>query len=388
VWIAVAIAVALVPWASHAQISRVATTTAALRASPVFFHGKQVAVLGTTTPMRDVVRLDDPGATPDATPAAAAASQTAGRGIYVYFRERPTRSNGELRGEFWDLGRLTEGDTRFSAYDFRPLLEAVTQGRWPGRDQVFVILGASLIDEHLPTTPTLRSIALAPARYENKGVTVSGRFRGRNLFGDLAGPLSSPSKYDFVVQSADAALWVTGIRPRGKGFELDPGARVDTGRWIQVEGTVRRDASRSWIEAREIELTSAPQETATPVEVEVPITPPEPPPTVVFSSPVADEPDVETTTVVRVQFSRDMDSRSFKDRIRVGYVTTPQATDRGPAPPSFSFAYNVGSRGVEVKFASPLERFQTVRVELLEGIKTIDGDAFPPWTLTFVTGGR
>ncbi len=224
---------------------------------------------------------------------------------------------GELRGEFWDLGRLTEGDSRFASVDFRPLLESVTQGRWPGRDQVFVVLNASLVEATLPEAATLRAIALAPERYENRSASISGRFRGRNLFADIATPLQTPGKWDFVVQSADAAVWVTGLRPRGRGFELDPGARVDTGRWVQVTGTVRRDGSRVWIEAREIELSKPAEDTA--VEVELPPTPAEPPPTVVFSTPVPSETDVEIGAVVRVQFSRDMDARSFKDRIRVSY---------------------------------------------------------------------
>ena len=69
---------------------------------------------------------------------------------------------------------------------------------------------------------------------------------------------------------------------------------------------------------REIALSSAPDET--PLTVDVPVTPPEPAPAVVFSAPVADEVDVEPRVIVRVQFSRDMDARSFKDQIRVSYV--------------------------------------------------------------------
>jgi len=41
---------------------------------------------------------------------------------------------------------------------------------------------------------------------------------------------------------------------------------------------------------------------------------------------------------------------------------------------------------LELKFAKPLERFQTVKVDLLDGIKAIDGTPLKPWTLTFVTG--
>ena len=54
-------------------------------------------------------------------------------------------------------------------------------------------------------------------------------------------------------------------------------------------------------------------------------------------------------------------------------------------PPLFAFAYNVGSRGIELKFAKPLERFQTVKVELLDGIKAVGGDPMQPWSLTFST---
>jgi hypothetical protein len=289
-----------------------------------------------------------------------------------------------VRGEFWDLGRLTEGDTRFASYDFRPLLEAVNQGRWPGRDQVFVLLGASLLEPVLPDTPTLRTIALAPERYENRSVSVSGRFRGRNLYADVAAPLPTPTKWDFVVQSADAAMWISGLRPRGKGFELDPNARVDTGRWVQVAGTVRREGSRAWIEAREIELSAPPEATA--VEIATPAAAKEPPPTVVFSTPVPDETDVDATVIIRIQFSRDMDSRSFKDRIRVSYQGPVPPGAPTPEPPTWAFNYVVGNRGIELKFAKPFERFQTVKVELQDGIKAIDGEPLAPWTLTFSTG--
>jgi hypothetical protein len=379
----IAILVLLAPAAASTQPpSRLATTMAALRASPVFFHGKQVAVLGAAVESRGLYRVEAAGST---AAAGATAQPAAGeRAVYVYWRERPTRSDGEIRGEFWDLGRLNEGDPRFSTYDFRSLLEAVTDGRWPGRDQIMVLLNAVVVTPNIPDTATLRSIVLAPEKYENRSATVSGRFRGRNLHADIAAPVPTPTKWDFVVQSADAALWISGLRPKGRGFELDPSARVDTGRWVQVTGTVRREGAKVWLEAREIELSSAPDET--PVEIAIPPTPPEPPPTVVFSAPVADEADVETSVVVRIQFSRDMDARSFKDRVRVSYASPASPGQAAAqAPPTWSQTYNVGSRGIELKFVKPLERFQTVKIELLDGIKTIDGEALKPWSLTFST---
>jgi hypothetical protein len=211
---------------------------------------------------------------------------------------------------------------------------------------------------------------------------VSGRFRGRNLLGDLPAPLNK-SKWDFVLQSADAAIWVSGLRPKGKGFDLDPGARVDTGRWLEVTGVVRTEGSRAWIEAKSVQLSSEPEDT--PVEIAVPATPKEPPPEVVFSAPVASETDVETATRVRVQFSRDMDGRTFRDRVRVSYIG--KGRGQQPAAPAFAAVYNDANRAVEIRFVQPLERFQTVKVELLEGITAVDGQPLQPWSLTFSTGG-
>ena len=375
---AVAVLVVASAWAQTS--TRVATTVDALRSAPVFFHGKPIAVLGSVVEQRGFVRFVAPSET---TPEAAAPA-AADRAIYIYWRDQPSRTSGELRGEFWDLGRLTEGDPRFTAYDFKPLLEAATQGRWPSRDQIFVVIGASLIESTLPSSATLRAIVLAPERYENRGVTVSGRFRGRNLHADVAAPVPTPTKFDFVIQSADASIWITGLQPKGSGFELDANARRDTGRWVQIGGMVRRQGPRVWIEGKEIALSGPTEDTT---EVEVPATPPEPPPSVVFTAPVPDEIDVDPDTIIRIQFSRDMDARSFKDRVRLSYALK-EGVVQGlpPAAPIVNVSYNVGNRGLELKLAKPMERFQKVRVELLDGIKAIDGTPFKPWTLSFVTG--
>ena len=41
-----------------------------------------------------------------------------------------------------------------------------------------------------------------------------------------------------------------------------------------------------------------------------------------------------------------------------------------------------------ITFKAPLDRFRRVNVELLEGVTTVDGVAFKPWSLTFTTGDR
>ena len=107
----------------------------------------------------------------------------------------------------------------------------------------------------------------------------------------------------------------------------------------------------------------------------------------IFSAPIAEDTDVARSAPVRLQFSRDMDGRTVRDRVRVRYTgpTPPGATS--PASPPFVVRYDDGNRSLEIRFTQPLERFQTVTVELLEGITAFGGHALRPWSLSFSTGG-
>jgi hypothetical protein len=348
--------------------ARVVTTPESLVASPVFFHGKQIVVRRDVEPAGTLMRL----------------ANTA-KPVFVFWRDSPSgRSNSELRGEFWDVGRLERTDSRFSNVNFQPILEAASNGQWPGRDQVFIILGASALASPLPDDPNLRALALAPERFIGKGVTVTGRFRGANLLADLPSGAGTKGRWDFVLQSADAAIWVSGVRPRGRGFDLDVNSRMDTGHWLKVAGTLRRDGALPWIEATSIAEATAPTETV--VEVAVP-PPAQPVPEVVFSTPTAGETDADRIAPIKIQFSRDMDGRTFTGRVRVSYAgIAPEGAP--PTPPTFTVRYLDGARGIEIKLSAPLDRFRTVKVDLLEGIlSNVDNRPLAPYTLTFTTGG-
>lgn len=348
---------------TSAQGARIATTANALIASAAFFHGRSVALQQKLLVEGDLTRLAD-----------------APKPVYVLWQDRAggDGSQGEIRGEFWDLGRLDPSDSRFAGYDLVRLVESANRGRWPARDQMFVILGASFSSSEPPRAATVRAIALTPHHFAEQAVKVIGRFRGRNLYGDLPQALAK-GKWDFVIQSADASVWVTGVRPRGDGFDLDPGKRVDTGRWVEVSGVVKHDGVTTYIEATAISLAAEPDDTV--VEVELPKPPPAPAPAVIFTAPILDDTEVDRTAPVRIQFSTDLDPRSIRDRVKVSYVGA-----TGAAPPPFTATYNDAAHAVEIRFAAPLERFQQVKVELLEGIVALDGQPLKPWTLTFMTG--
>lgn len=352
-------------WAQ--ALTRLATTPESLVASPVFFHGKHIAVRRDVEPAGALLKL----------------AGTA-KPVFVFWRDSPSAPrNSEVRGEFWDIGRLERTDPRFSNVNFQPILDAASNGQWPSRERVFLILNAATAESPLPAEPSIRALALAPDQYLGKGVTVTGRFRGANLYADLPQAAATRGRWDFVLQSADAAIWVTGVRPRGKGFDFDINSRLDTGRWVQVAGTVRREGPLAWIDATSIAAATAPAETT----VEVALPPPPPPrPEVVFSAPTPGETDAERAGPIRIQFSRDMDGRTFANRVRVSY--TGAAAPGAPPPPAFTLRYVDGNRALEIRFASPLDRYRTVKVDLLDGIlSNVDNQPLPPYSLTFTTGG-
>ena len=292
----------------------------------------------------------------------------------------------EVRAQMIDVGRLEPGDARVS-----PLVggrgalatgdKVLDAERWPKPGEELVLQVTGVTSAQPATTPTIRALALEPWRFEGQRVTLVGQFRGRNLLGDLP---ASPAKgrYDFVLRSADGSVWVTGLRPRARNVELSVDARVDTGRWVSVTGTVARERGLVMIEGTTFAEAAAPE---APAAVEEPAAPPVPlmPVEVVFSTPTPDETDVLATTTVRVQFSRGLNPATLAGQIRVSYF----GAEPGSAPLLFTPTYDAANRAVEIKFGQPLERFRTIRVEFLDGLKGFDGAPFVPWTLTFSVGG-
>jgi hypothetical protein len=299
------------------------------------------------------------------------------REIRVLLAEGISATSGptEVRAQLIDVGRLEPGDPRLTTYAGPRDTE-----RWPKPGEELLLSVTDAMSAPPATAASPRALALEPWRFEGQTVTVVGQFRGRNLLGDLP---AAPAKgrYDFVLRSADGAVWVTGLRPRARGFELAVDARVDTGRWVQVTGTVARERGLVMIEGTTFAAATAPE---TPADREEPVAPPPPAPLeVVFSSPTRDETDVPTTTSVRVQFSRGLDPTSIAAQIRIAIPGV--APDSTPAP--FRYTYDAANRAIQIIFTQPLQPFATVRVELLGGLKAFDGGAFVPWTLTFSVGG-
>ena len=108
-----------------------------------------------------------------------------------------------------------------------------------------------------------------------------------------------------------------------------------------------------------------------------------------FSSPTDGETNVAAAAPIRVQFSRGIDPPSLSGKLRISYVggTTP-SPGAPPAAIDVQVSYDAGTRAVEMRLSKPLEAFRTVKVELLDGVKTFDGAPITPWSITFSVGAN
>ena len=361
-------AIALWAAAAAAQTERRAATVRGLTAHPVYFHGENVVLVVDVTSDDFLTWLVDGE-------------------VRVLALDVPPPAAGtverlEIVGTFYDLGRLQDGDPRVRGLPVARIAERMLGKPWPGVGELPVVVATSSRPPREPTAATLRSVVLEPERYAERGVTLTGRFRGRNLYGDMP-EAPEESRWDFVLRSADAAVWVVGMEPKGDGFELGLLRRADTGRWLEVTGEVRLEDDMVLVEAGALRLAE-PVAEREPVPDARPA--PLPPPVVIFSAPLADDIDVPTDTTVRVQFSRDMDPDSFDGNVRVRYAGPP-ATDSAAEVPTFETAYRGRNRVLEIRLDAELDRFRSVQVDLLEGIAASDGEPLEAWSLSFFTGG-
>jgi len=358
--------------------TRRATNIAALLAFPGFYHGRPIVIVGKVSLEKDQLRVAD----------------DADHSLHLLFKGGNAPDGlDEIRGEYWDLGRMKPDDPRLSTYDLRATFKVDPDGAWPRPGEVTAIVATAVSPAPAAPQPSIRAIVLNPNRFLGEKVAITGQYSGRNLLGDLP-DAPAKSRYDFVLRSADSALWVINMRPKmkdanGRDIEFGLDARIDTGRWLSIRGTVQQGRGLLWIDAEAGSLALSKPPTETVAEEEPIRVAAGPPPEVVFSAPTQDETDVSMSTTVRIQFSRDIDQGTLKNHIKTSYLVS-QSVERGePTTPSaeFTFQYAPANRVLEIKFTKPLERFRTLKIDLVDGILGTDGQPLKPWTLTFALGG-
>lgn len=366
-------AVCLSSTSASSQTIRRSASIDALRQHRIFFHREEVVVVTDVIAEGVLTWLvnDDPS------------SRILGLDIPPL--PTGTRERLEIIGTFYDVGRLDEDDPRLSGLPITQISQELLRKRWPAIGELLIVVANSTRPALAPDTTTLRNIVLEPHRYIDKGVTVTGRFRGRNLYGDMP-EAPETSRWDFVLHSVDASVWVVGKEPKGDGFELDIMARVDTGKWLEVTGDVLLEDGMVLIKAGTLNLSRASTDRA--ISETRPDRPSLPPPEVIFSAPLADDIDVPTDSTVRVQFSRDMDDTSFDEHVQVRYLGPTSQALNEDATITFELSYRKRNRVLEIRFNQELERYQNVSVELTDGITASDGSPLSPWMLSFYVGGQ
>jgi len=246
------------------------------------------------------------------------------------------------------------------------------------------LLGSTLASGETAMT-TITALAAAPLRYANQPVTVTGRFRGRqsSRVKDASPLPGTRGRWDFLLEMDDAAVWISGIRPAGWDFDLDPRSAADASRgpWLEVTGTFRVDRRRgrreTWIEATD--LRSASLSPDRPLLVR----PGSVAPALVFQDPLPGEDDVPRNTEVRLQFSRAILPETLSERIHVSYAA-PRLLDAPPIP-QFTARYAQETRSITLSFVEPLAPLSAVKIELLAGIAGANGLPVPPAQYTFTT---
>ena len=176
----------------------------------------------------------------------------------------------------------------------------------------------------------LEALQSRSGRYDGRTIRVYGRFRGKNLYGDLPSRSQRDSR-DWILKDDIFAIWITGRKPKGPGFELDINMKRDTEKWMQVVGVPETIKGVVYLRALQVTL-GKPEESrgrgqgrgsgGRPQGPRAqPHAPPTPkPPVVVFALPLDGEGEVPTNERFRIQFSRDMNEESFKGRVLIRYA--------------------------------------------------------------------
>ncbi|PYQ22255.1 MAG: hypothetical protein DMF81_12790 [Acidobacteria bacterium] len=182
---------------------------------------------------------------------------------------------------------------------------------------------------------------------------------------------SERASSDWVIKDDLYAVWVSGRKPKGPGWELDASLKRDTGKWIEVVGRPETRNGVTYIKAMQVRITDPPRPTADAAPPPPPPERPKVPPVVVFALPLDGEGDVPSDSRFVVQFNKDMDEATFKDHVMLRYV--------GPVLPGdrefdgVKLSYDQGRRALTVDPGDVLRPGRQIELMLLPGISDLDG---------------
>ena len=222
---------------------------------------------------------------------------------------------------------------------------------------------------------TLESLVSRPGKVDGQTVRVVGKFRGRNLYGDLPAR-SERASGDWVIKDDLYAVWVSGRKPKGSGWELDASLKRDTGKWIEVIGKPETRNGVTYVRAVQVRITDPPRPMADAAPPPPPPERPKVPPVVVFALPLDGEGEVPSDSRFVVQFNKDMDEATFKGHVMLRYSGPTLPGDR--QFDGIKLTYDQGRRALTVDPGDVLRPGRQIELMLLPGIADIDGLTLVP----------
>src|SRR5947199_7953184 len=132
------LALAVAATVSAQPTTRRATNIPALLAYPGFYHLRSIVIVGTVkTQANGELRVTDEG------------------GTIRLVVKGGSAPNGldEIRGEFWDLGRMKPDEPRLSNIDLRATFHIDPDAPWPKSGEVTAIVATSVSADSPPPAP-------------------------------------------------------------------------------------------------------------------------------------------------------------------------------------------------------------------------------------------
>jgi hypothetical protein len=107
------------------------------------------------------------------------------------------------------------------------------------------------------STQTIEDVVRGVHKLGRLDVRVRGRFRGRNLFSEDS--CEGAPADGWVLRDGPFWIWVTGRKPQGDGWSLDPRRLDDAHRWLEVTGRAELRDECVVVKASEVALASGPE---------------------------------------------------------------------------------------------------------------------------------
>src|SRR5471032_301178 len=113
---------------SAQPVSRRATNLAEVLAYPGFYNGRPIVLVGKVELSKEGILTvsDDAGS------------------VHLLFKGNAPDGLDEVRGEFWDVGRMKPEDPRLSTYDLQATFKIDPKGAWPRPGEVTAIVATAV----------------------------------------------------------------------------------------------------------------------------------------------------------------------------------------------------------------------------------------------------